>query len=231
MYRKFHIDEKLIQEVVARLEELQSIKIERLNVLKGEDRQAEGETKRVLDGTLERFRWAVNSGENEQDENEQITAIDKLIEEEIRRGAGYTFSTDDRVKALRAYFDTLVDKKDEAYKLFAKLVDNTRIQLLAIQFMVEGVLNSATHREKDTKLGMVQDTLDAIIQGFTKIDKDRPWSYSWYTRDLGSWDYARALRDLHHRTSDIKRLEEENEKLRAQLNGGEQEKVEDGVPF
>jgi hypothetical protein len=222
-YRKFFTKEAELQEVLARLEELYSIKLERFKTLPTNSTE-EGETpawteRKALDRLsrlIENFRSSINYGESELEENEQLSAIDALMKE-ISREAGYGYGNKDRVQQLRAYFETLKNNKHKAYSIFAQLVDDQRIKLLAVQFLLESVPHSATHRVKDFKIGMVQETLRAIVEDLSLVDKDHPDHYDWRRGDLGSWDYTKALKDLHHKKSNIERLEKELEEARAKL--------------
>lgn len=230
MYRKFYIDEEIIQAVVAALIELQSLKIERLRQLTPADggneiQHVEAGSIQDLLQTIDQFKRAIRNGETEQDENEQLAAIDKFLKTASEE-AGYGYGTANRLAELKHYLNSIVDDKHRAYRTFARLADDMRVKLLAVQFLIAGVSHAATHREKNTKLDMLADTIDSLIEGLTQIDKDNPHYYDWHGGNIGSWDYVKALTDLHHRNSAIKRLQEENEELRQRL--GEVEGPEEG---
>jgi hypothetical protein len=209
-YRKFYIEDEIVRNVITYLHELQSLKRERLENNWDDDvTNVERDHLKSISYVFSKLKWAIEYSETEQDENEELAAVDKLMKE-ISKEAGYSYATKNRTRAMRNYFESIQQDKHEAYKVFAALVDDMRIKLLAVQFLINGVLVSATHRVKDTKLGMVQETLDALIEDLGKTNKDRPQDYFWRHESLGSWDYAKALTKLHHKSSNIDRLEKEN---------------------
>lgn len=246
-YRKFFTKEQELQEILARLEELYSIKLERFKELPTNSTE-EGETpawteRRAIDRLsklVENFRFSINSGESEMEENEQLAAIDKLMQE-ISREAGHGYGSKDRVAQLKSYFERLVSQKRDAYRVFAKLVDDQRVRMLAIKMLAASVEHSATHREKNTKLGMMVQNIDALIHDLTGIDKDHPhyYEYGFRHHDIGSWDYAKAITELHHENSRVKRMEAEIEELKKKLaeyeppaeNGKDEAVEEDQVQF
>lgn len=248
MYRRFYHHEERLQEIISRLEELYTIKLERHKGLPTDSAIEEGATpawteRKAIDRLaylIDDFRSSINYGESELDQNEALAAIDKLIETDMVKEAGHSYAGKDRVKIIRNYFSDIVRQKQDAYRVFARLVDEQRVRMLAIKMLATSVGYSATHREKDTKLRMMIQNIDALIHDLTGIDKDHPEYYEYGRRhsDIGSWDYAKAITQLHHENSRVRRMEKEVEELRAKLaayegavNETEPEPVEQEVKF
>lgn len=250
MYRRYHTKDEVVQEILGALNELCSIKIERAKELSAAAEEVdfsqerdparfEQKSIRRLAWLIEEFQGAINYGESELEENEQLRAIDQLISTDMVKEAGHMSSGKDRVKIIRGYFADVVRQKQDAYRVFAKLVDEQRVRMLAIKMLAASVEHSATHREKDTKLRMMVQNIDALIHDLTGIDKDHPhyYEYGWKYSDVGSWDYAKAITQLHHENSRVSRMEKEIEELRKKLaqyeppaeNG--KEPVQDEVNF
>lgn len=242
MYKRFYVDTDILDAVKMALDELYAIKLARAEnvVLVEHDRDekyALDRDRARLAHARERFVEALERGETEQDENEQLAAVDELIYE-IARECSYKYGGATRVQAIRSYFESLRKDKQNAYGTFASLVDDQRVKLLAVKFLIKCVLNAATHREKNDKLYMALDSVDAIVEELAKIDVDRPESYHWHAceYETGSWDYRRALRDLHYRNSEVNRLREELAEVQEKLKKyeGENEPVneqEGYIPF
>jgi hypothetical protein len=213
-YRRILIEEDVVAGIEGALKELTSIYTERHGDVSQTDLEPYRSTRdflsnriRELNTLMDRFFTNRFMGETKETENEQLASLDKLLKE-MGKEHGAHYSTTDRINAIKHYFEDLRQEKQNAYGLFATLTDDIRVKLLAMQFMVSSVLSSATHREKDTKLGMLEESIEAVTQELQKIDKDRPETYQWYKSRTGSWDYAKALRDLHHQKSRTTELEE-----------------------
>jgi len=232
-YKKWWIDEDLLRGIHSFLASQRNTVSENLMRLSVDDSGGTDELQGLkqflaskleeLEDLTDRFNWAIDN-EPRATESEEMASIDALIER-VTKETGWGYAGNDRSGTLKRYYESLQQDRSDAYGLFATLADDIRVKLLAMQFMIQSVLSSATHREKDTKLDMLSESVAAIVMELQKIDKDRPQTYQWYKQASGSWDYARALRDLHHQKSRIQSLEERASNLEAENEGLRQELV------
>jgi hypothetical protein len=230
-YIRFWSHEEILQEVVGALKQFIEIKTERLHsfhVETDEDKNTYSNEKRDLTN-LSRlahdFYDHVQRGENKASDNEELVAIDELIKE-IGRENGYSYAGLKRAEAIRAHFEQLKQQKHEALKVYAALADEIRVKMLALEFMLNAATNSATHREKDSKIRIVIESLVSVIEDLVKVDVDDTHSFYRDLNTSGSWRYARAMSDLHHKGSAIKGMEKQIEKLSQQVAIQKQERNE-----
>lgn len=227
MWQKWFSKKELVEEVIATLREYHALLIERAEVLrhtKGlSDEEhalfnAQAKTADRVYRLLDEFTHSIINGDTQATENEQLAQIQKWINEELVREAGYHHDGKDFVKSLKAYFQRFLDQKSKAYEVFATLADDMRVKLLAVQFLLEQATHASTHRAKDARIQTIRETITTIVENLGRIDKDQPEQYFWHVRsNTGSWDYVEALRQMHYQRIELESLRQENEELKAKL--------------
>lgn len=236
MWSRFWMDKEKLDKVVMVFQEHISLLVDRANILKtGTEEQVEiwrGEMKRIreIQDLREALAYAVNGGDTQATENEQLEAIRKWMNEVLIKEARHGFYDKDLVKVLQGYFKDVLYQKEKAYGIFASLADDMRVKLLAVQFLLEQARYAGTHREKNGRIQTTLETINVIVENLGRIDKGDPQSYEYVTHtNVGDWSYIRTLRDMHYQKQRLQTLEEENTILKQKIEELETETVkEDG---
>lgn len=210
-YKNLFIQVETVQAAIAAMTELATLRRAQIIHSTGPNSVSEDAPAlrqvRLLEWHAEQLSESARYTDSKPTEGEELTAIDNLLVK-ISKEAGYGYGTRERAKQLESYFESLRDQKSKAHATLAAFADDQRVKLMALQFMVEAALHGATHRMKDSRLYMVLDSINAIAQGLSGIDKDDVWEFGRHIGSTGSWDYRKLAAEVYRKNQRIQELEE-----------------------
>jgi len=188
MYLKLYIDTEYIYRACDGLLELAALKRSLPEVGTEQIEQA-----RLLEIAAKQIREAAQYAGQEPTPHEQLQALEKLAQE-LSHTAGYGFGSQSISEKLRSYAHTIADQRQRAYSTLAAFVEEQKNRLLAIKFIINSAMNSATHREKNTRLQIAVESLDAISLELFGLNMD---SYFLFEMNDGGWDIRKLSSEIH----------------------------------
>lgn len=109
---------------------------------------------------------------------------------------------------VRSGVESVKRQRDEAFGVVATIVDDQRIRLEALRWMVKSALAAATHSRKNSKLYLAEESIDEILDELQKIDKDDPHRYTAYDWHRGSFNVRRLESEIYQKDQQIRHLKE-----------------------
>jgi hypothetical protein len=218
---------------VAALRELANAKVEIANKLEVPPAKKAGKEKAVTKSDIEDIRLkalhaahqyldAANSLQREVDgacekatPDEEKAELKKIIDG-LWEGVGYSYGGS-LAEQVQKGVETVKRREKEAYGVIATMIDDQRVRLQALQWILEQALGCSTHKSKDSRLYLGLDSVKAIIDELQKIDKDNPRSYSAWEWHKGSLNTRKLNAEVYRKDRQISEMREEIDKLEGLL--------------
>lgn len=112
-------------------------------------------------------------------------------------------------------------QRDAAFGLVATLVDDQRIKLEALRWLIQSALDAPTHASKNARLRLGLEAIKEIIAEMQKIDPDNISRYTVHDWRAGSWNLRRLQADVYHKDTQIRALQEQLNDLQKEKKGSE----------
>jgi hypothetical protein len=139
--------------------------------------------------------------------DEERESILNLIRDTGKQENGYTYSGTLRDQ-LAYLIRSLREDKDRTIGLLATLVDEQRVKLEAMRWILKSALGSPTHKSKDSRLNLALEATDQILSEVQGIDPETLPYYTSWDWHKGSWNTRRLNADLRRKEDVIRHLQE-----------------------
>lgn len=215
MYRRFSIDDDVLMKVLAALQELHSLKVERATSIQPDSimskmlaEMAKIERKEIasLSHTMATFRDQVEWGYKEPTPNEELDAVDAVI---IKLIGSERFYPERRAALIDNIVKDAENKRQRAWAMFAKLADDIRIKMLAIKYLLDRAPHAGNHHEKNRRITEVGELIVTVIEEMAKVKEPTDYDSHRTHFTSGSWNYIQAMTEIHHKTQDMENTEEQ----------------------
>lgn len=164
-----------------------------------------------------------------KNEDEQITAMQKLVQELAAEGLKRNMYYGDTADDLRSMFREAMRQREQAFSSWAALVDHQRVGLRAIRLLADTAMQQDTHRRKDARLYALIDVLDNVLADLMGINVDSPdYYHAWDDDRNGSWEVRRVLAEKRALELRVKELEERANQSDSKKSEGGAESDDDG---
>lgn len=223
MYTRIWIEDEHVQRAIVALREL---------ALFWENGFSPSESKpdraKTLEGIAKELESSLRNSTKEPTKDEELAGIDEVLNEWAAH-AGFQYAGETRKTKLLWYLKSITADKESHLSLFASFVDTHRVNLRALQLMIEAAAQGGTHKIKDSRLHMCLDILQGMVSEMTKTAEHEPHTYFQYHGRPLSWDVNKLQTRVYQQEAEIKRLE-------AALSGKEDEAAvpavePDQIPF
>lgn len=140
---------------------------------------------------------------------EQMKSIVELAGEAAHE-VGYTYAVSDPARALRNYFEHIKANRERAFSVLAHFLDDQRIKIQSLEYIIQLAMMCPTHRQKDQRLQIALDAIKGICEGLSGANVDDVQRFE-MTAFQESWDYRKLASELHHKNSLIADLQNQLE--------------------
>lgn len=154
----------------------------------------------------DRLERSVNGMHEQPTADEEKEELRKILDG-LFNGVGYRVHGS-LSEQVQSGVNAVQRQRDEAFGLVGTLVDDQRIRLEALKWMVKSALTAATHSRKNAKLYLAEESIDEILNELQKIDKDNPSRYSVYDWHHGSFNLRKLNAEIYQKDQQIRNLKE-----------------------
>lgn len=177
----------------------------------------------------ESLEWAVDGNHEIPTPDEEKAELRKIIDE-LWQGIGYRYGGS-LSEQIRAGVDAVKREQKEAYGLVATIIDDQRIRLEALRWILQQALDCSTHKSKDSSLWLGLRSIEKIIDELQGIDKDNPARYSAWDWHKGSFNTRKLNAEIQEKEMKIRGMAEQIETLKARLNGQPKDQIRIGGTY
>lgn len=155
------------------------------------------------------LEWSIEGLANQPSVDEEKAELHQIIDE-LFKDAGYRmYGT--LAEQIRSGVESVRRQRQEAFGAAATLVDDQRVRLEAMRWVLKSALDSPTHASKNARLRLALEAVEEISNQLQKIDPDEMDHYTHHDWKVESWN-TRKL------TSQVYRQEQQIRELQAQLD-------------
>jgi hypothetical protein len=138
--------------------------------------------------------------------DEERETILTMIRETAKEEGGYTrYGT--LAEQLADLIQGLRQGKDRAIGMVATIVDEQRVKLQAMLWILKSALDSPTHKSKDARLHLALESIEQITNEMQGLDPDSISAYQTWGWEKGSWNTRRLTADVMRKQNIIGELE------------------------
>lgn len=138
--------------------------------------------------------------------DEEREAILNIIRETAKEESGYTrYGT--LAEQLADLIQGLRQGKDRAIGMVATIVDEQRVKLQAMIWILKSALDSPTHKSKDARLNLALESIQQITNEMQGLDPDSLRAYQTWGWEKGSWNTRRLTADVARKGEIIRSLQ------------------------
>jgi hypothetical protein len=169
-----------------------------------------------LEHDAENIRNVLQYQEPKDTEDEQLSKIKKLVEEEQEKG-WFTVHQSNYADQVRAIIKKYEQEKNSYGQAFAALVENLSVDLRAMEMIAETVLQAHTHKVKNSKLMTLKDIIENTKTNVMGIDTKNTTGYTHLHWNESQWNF--------------RKLAQENYVLKRKLEQNKESDEFDEIPF
>jgi len=173
-----------------------------------------------LEHDAENIHNVLQYQEPKDTENEQLSKIKRLIEEEQEKG-WFTVHRSSYADQVRAIIKKYEQDRNSYGQAFAALVENLSVDLRAMEMIAETVLQAHTHKVKNSKLMTLKDIIENAKVHVMGIDTKDTAGYTHLHWNESQWNFRKLAQENYVLR---RKLEQQNEYEPKPLN-------EDEIPF
>jgi hypothetical protein len=151
------------------------------------------------------LEWSTEGLSNQptlDEEKEACLAVLKKMWDDIGHSVHGTLA-----EQFESAAESLRRQRQEAFGVAATLVDDQRVRLEALRWLLKSALDSPTHASKNARLRLGLEAVAEIINELQKIDPDKIHHYTGWNWHTESWNSRKLTAEIYRKDAQIQLLQ------------------------
>jgi hypothetical protein len=153
------------------------------------------------------LEWSVEGLANQPTLDEEKAELRQIVDELFKDGGFRTVGT--LAEQVRSGVEAVRRQRQEAFGAAATLVDDQRVRLEAMRWVLKSALDCPTHKSKDARLRLALEAVEEIGNQLQKIDPDEIDHYTHYNWKVESWNTRKLTAQVYRQEQQIRELQEQ----------------------